>query len=327
MRAIWYDRTGPAREVLVVGMLPTPMPARGEVRVRLHASGVNPSDCNRRFGKGYEMEFPRVVPNSDGSGVVDLLGEGVDTSLLGQRVWLYNGQRGRAFGTAAEFIALDAGLVAPLPATISFEQGACLGIPCMTAYHCVFMDGAVEGKTLLVQGGAGAVGHFAVQLATWGGARVIATVDSETKAHHAREGGATDAIDFAREDVVDRVLALTGGEGVDRVIEVDFGANLGIDLRVLRANGAIASYASRGQPAPSVPFYELMRKNITVHTVFLPGTLVASRKAAQYGVGRWLDSSHPRIAISQIFALDSTADAHEAVEGRTKLGTVVVRCS
>jgi NADPH2:quinone reductase len=327
MKAVWYDRTGPAADVLVFGEQPTPHAGSGEVRVRLHASGVNPSDCNRRAGKPYAMEYPRVIPNSDGAGVVDEVGPGVDPALLGRRVWLYNGQRGRASGTAAEYIALDADLVRPLPDALDFTAGACLGIPCMTAFHCVFMDGPVGNKTVLVQGGAGAVGHFAVQLAAWGGARVIATVDTDAKAAHAKRGGADVVIDYRREDVVARIREATGGQGVDRVIEVDFGGNLLADLNALKANGALVAYASRGDAEPRLPFYELLRKNITLHAVLLPGTPPASRRAAQHGVGQWLASGDAQVAVWQVFDLADAAQAHEAVEAGGKLGTVVVRCA
>lgn len=326
MKAVWYEKTGPAPEVLVLGEQPTPVAAAGEVRVRLHASGVNPADCNRRGGRGYAMEYPLVIPNSDGAGVVDQVGAGVDAALLGQRVWLYNGQRGRALGTAAQYIALDSDLVAPLPQAIGFEQGACLGIPCMTAWHCLFMDGPIAGRTVLVQGGAGAVGHFAVQLASWAGARVIATVDTDVKARHALAGGAFATIDFRQEDVAQRVLELTDGAGADRVIEVDFGGNLAADLQLLKPNGTIVAYASRGDSAPKLPFYELLRKNINVRAVLLPGTPLASRQAAQRGVGEWLRSGRAQVTVSQVFDLDQTAQAHLAVESGTKLGTVVVRC-
>ena len=170
MRAVWYDRQGAADEVLVCGELPTPEAGHGEVRVRLEASGVNPSDTYRRRGPP-AMEYPRVVTNSDGAGVVDQVGPGVPERWLGKRVWLYNGQRnGRWQGTAAEYIALSVDLVTELPDHVSFAEGATLGVPGMTAHRAVFVAGPVQGKTLLVTGGAGAVGHYAVQLATWAGA-------------------------------------------------------------------------------------------------------------------------------------------------------------
>src|SRR5450432_2327376 len=186
MRAVWYERTGPAAEVLTFGEMTTPVAGPGEVRVRLEASGVNPADVGRRSGSYRAMEFPRVIPNSDGAGVVDQVGDGAMHLRVGQRVWLFNGQRnGRSFGTAAEYIALAEHLVTPLPDSLSFTAGATLGIPSMTAWCCLFGDGPIAGQTVLVTGGAGAVGHYAVQLAKWGGARVIATVSSSFKAEQA----------------------------------------------------------------------------------------------------------------------------------------------
>jgi NADPH:quinone reductase len=245
MRAVWYDRQGAADEVLVCGELPTPNAGHGEVRVKLEASGVNPSDTYRRRGPP-AMEYPRVITNSDGAGVIDQVGPGVDQQRLGKRVWLYNGQRnGRWMGTAAEYIALPVDLVTELPDHVSFAEGATLGVPAMTAHRAVFVAGPVQGKTLLVTGGAGAVGHYAVQLASWAGATVIATVSSSEKADRARAGGAAHVIDYRAEDVAERVLDITGGVGVDHIAEVDFGGNLAATLRCLRVNGSIMIYAKQ----------------------------------------------------------------------------------
>ena len=240
MRAVWYDRQGPAKEVIVQGELPTPEPGLGEVRVKLEASGVNPSDTYRRRG-AVPAEYPRVIPNSDGAGVVDKVGPDVSPRWVGQRVWLYNGQRnGRWMGTAAEYICLNADLVTPLPDHVSFAQGATLGIPCMTAHGCVFVAGSVQGRIVLVTGGAGAVGHYAVQLAAWAGAMVIATVSSDEKAQRAKAGGATHTINYRTEDVAARVRDITGGEGVDHVVDVDFGGNLTAVLASVRDSASIA---------------------------------------------------------------------------------------
>ena len=196
MKAVWYERSGAAPDVLEFGDVETPTAGPGEVRIRLEASGVNPADVGRRAGSYRAQEFPRVIPNSDGSGFVDQLGDGVTRLSLGQRVWLFNGQRnGRAFGTAAEYIALAEHLVTPLPDDVSFAAGATLGIPGMTAWCCLFGDGPIAGQTVLDTGGAGAVGHYAVQLAKWGGARVISTVSSSFKAEQARLAGADLVID------------------------------------------------------------------------------------------------------------------------------------
>src|ERR1700681_1986097 len=253
MRAVWYDRQGAADQVLVCGELPTPEAGHGEVRVRLEASGVNPSDTYRRRGPP-AMEYKRVVTNSDGAGVVDQVGPGVPKRWLGKRVWLYNGQRnGRWQGTAAEFIALSGDLVTDLPDHVSFAEGATLGVPGMTAHRSVFVAGPVQGKTVLVTGGAGAVGHYAVQLAKWAGATVIATVSSEAKAARARAGGADHVVNYRNEDVAARIRDITGGQGVDHVAEVDFGGNLAATMGCLRTNGSIMIYASNGDREPRVP--------------------------------------------------------------------------
>lgn len=325
MRAAWYERTGAAGEVIVVGPMARPQPAAGEVLIRLMASGVNPADCNRRRGNGHAMEFPRVVPNSDGAGVVEAAGADCRRFKPGDRVWLYNGQRnGRHLGTAAEFIALDGDLVTPLPESVSFAAGACLGIPCMTAHRCVFSRGPVDGQTILVTGGGGAVGNYAVQLAAWGGARVIATVSTAAQAEDARRAGAEIVIDRKREDVAERVLAATGGRGVDRVVEVDFGGNLAVVQALVADNGVIAAYASRGNPSPLVPFSALMRRNIAVEGVMLPTSPLAARRQAQADILRWLQTGERLHRIAGVFSLDATAAAHKAVEAGGKRGTVVV---
>jgi NADPH2:quinone reductase len=324
MKAVWYDRQGPAAEVLQLGELPTPQAGPGQVRLRVGASAVNPADCNRRGGRGHPMDYPRIIPNSDGAGVVDAVGDGVDPAWIGKRVWLYNGQRGRAFGTAAEYIALSQDLVTELPDGVDFAEGATLGIPGMTAHRSVFLAGPVQGRTLLVTGGAGAVGHYAVQLASWAGARVIATASSAEKAAHALAGGAGTAVNYKTEDVAARVLELTGGLGVDHVVEVDFGGNLAANLRLVRDNGSIAAYASAGQRAPVVPFYDLMRRNIAVHTVWLSTTPIEARRRAQSDIASWLRSGKRLLSVSARFPLAETARAHETVERGGKRGTVVV---
>ena len=324
MRAVWYERQGAASEVLVVGELPTPDAGPGEVRVKLEASGVNPSDTYRRRGR-VPMEYPRVVTNSDGAGVVDQVGAGVVSSWLGRRVWLYNGQRnGRWCGTAAEYIALAVDLVTPLPDHVSFAEGATLGVPCMTAHRCVFLAAPLQGRVVLVTGGAGAVGHYAVQLAAWAGATVIATVSSPEKATRARAGGAEYVIDYKQEDIAARVRAITGGVGVDHVVEVDFGGNLAACVASVRANGSVAVYASAGERTPKVPVGDLMQKNLSVHSMSLPGSPHESRKRAQTDITRWLAGGARLLSVAARFPLAETAAAHEAVERGGKVGTVVV---
>jgi NADPH:quinone reductase len=323
MRAVWYERTGSAEEVLICGEQPTPQPRAGEVRIKLAASGVNPADTNRRRGAGYVMDAPLVIPHSDGAGVVDAVGEGVVKDWLGARVWLYNGQRGRNLGTAAEYISLDGDLVTRLPHDVSFEVGACLGIPCMTAHRCVFSEGLVEGKTVLVTGGSGAVGNYAIQLAKWGGARVIAT-DTADRAEDARNAGADLVLDFRTDDLQARIAEETGGQGVDHIVEVDFGGNLPLLPHVVALNGSIASYASRSNTTPSLPFYPLLRKNVAIRLVLLPTTPHAARRRAQQDITRWLESGRRFHRIARQFPLAETAAAHQAVEAGGKRGTVIV---
>jgi NADPH:quinone reductase len=307
MRAVWYDRQGPANEVLVCGELPTPEPGNYEVRVRLEAAGVNPSDAGRRRGPAPALEYPRVVTCSDGAGVVDRVGSMVPESWVGRRVWLYNGQRnGRWMGTAAEFIALNVDLVMPLPERVSFAEGATLGIPGMTA---------------------GAVGHYAVQLARWAGATVIATVSSEAKAERARAGGANHVINYRNQDVAARVRDITGGEGVDHVVDVDFGGNLAATLCCVRANGSIAIYASNGDRTPRLPVGELMQRNISLYPMSLPGTPHPARKRAQSDMANWIASGQRILSVAAQFPLYEAAAAHEAVERGDKVGTVVIDCA
>jgi NADPH2:quinone reductase len=328
VKAVWYERTGAAGEVLTFSDMPTPEAASGEVRVRLHASGVNPADVGRRAGSYRAMEFPRVIPNSDGAGIIDQIGAGVTRLGIGQRVWLYNGQRnGRAFGTAAEYISLAEHLVTPLPDDVSFAAGATLGIPCMTAWTCLFGDGPIGGQTVLVTGGAGAVGHYAVQLAKWGGARVIATVSSPLKAEQARLAGADLVIDYRKEDVVAKTMAFTEQRGVDRVIDVDFGGNIATTLKVMAMNSTIAVYATNGNRSPTLPMRELMEKCIALRALVLfalPPPLLAT---AQADISKWLARGKRLHSIAGQFSLSETAPAHLAVEKGDKLGTVIVDCA
>src|ERR1700738_2747931 len=328
MKAVWYERTGAAPDVLSFGDMPTPMAGPGEVRIRLEASGVNPADVGRRAGSYRALEYPRVIPNSDGAGIVDQVGDGVTRLQIGQRVWLFNGQRnGRAFGTAAEYITLAEHLVPPLPDTLSFAAGATLGIPGMTAWCCLYCDGPITGQTVLVTGGAGAVGHYAVQLAKWGGARVITTVSSAAKAEQARLAGADLVVNYKTDDVVAKVMAFTEQRGVDRVVDVDFGGNIATTLKLMAMNSTIAVYATNGNRNPTLPMRELMEKCIALRALVLfalPPPLLA---AAQADISKWLAAGKRIHNIAAQFALSETAQAHLAVEKGDKLGTVIVDCA
>ncbi|MEM8538835.1 MAG: NADPH:quinone reductase, partial [Pseudomonadota bacterium] len=265
MRAITYDRFGPAADVLTLQDLPTPDPAAGEVLVRLHASGVNPSDTKARAGGRPGVTappFPLIIPHSDGAGVIAAVGEGVPQSRVGQRVWVWNGQWRRASGTAAEYITLPAAQAVPLPDNVSFETGAVLGIPGLTAAHAVLGNGPVAGKRVLVSGGAGSVGHLAVQIAAQSGAEVIATARGTANLQAAQQAGAAHVLDYAAPDLAGRILAATGGALIDHVVEVEFGQNANTIAQVIAENGSVAAYGSAKDMTPSIPFYPLMFKAV-----------------------------------------------------------------
>lgn len=325
MHAVWYEKQGPAREVLVHGEMPDPPVGPGQVLVKVTTSAVNPSDCNGRGGNlGRRLLFPRVIPHSDGAGTVIAVGEDVASSWIGQRVWIYNSQRSRAFGTAAELIAVEEEWIAPLPDNTSFEHGACLGIPAMTAWLSLFRDRPESVGTVLVTGGAGSVGHYAIQLAKWAGLRVIATVSSETKAAHAREAGADLVLNYRTDDVVARAQEFTDGRGVDRIVDVDLGGNLQASLDLLAEDGVIATYASMGDREPVVPVYRLMLKNARIAFVLVPANPKQLRDMAKREINRWLTESHVIHRIAQHLPLAQAAQAHELVERGDKVGAVVL---
>lgn len=325
MRAAWYEKNGPARDVIKVGELPDPQPGAGEVRVRIRTSGVNPSDVKRRAGNlGQTISVPRIVPHSDGAGVIDAVGAGVPKQRVGERVWLYNAQWQRAFGTCAQYCCVPQAQACRLPDNADFAAGANLGIPAMTAHRAVFSRGKVRGKTVLVTGGAGAVGHYAVQIAKWAGARVIATVSSESKAALARAAGADDTIDYRRDDVAARVQEMTVGAGIDHVVEVDFGANVGTSVKVLKPNGTIAAYASSRVPEPVLPYYPLMTRGIGIDLVFVYILPPAARAQALADLDAMLSAGFLQHNTGARFALDQTAAAHEAQEAGAVVGNIVI---
>lgn len=323
MRAAWYEANGTARDVLRIGEMPDPEPGPGEVRVRLRASGVNPSDVKTRGGSR-PMSGSRIIPHSDGAGTIDAVGEGVPTGRIGERVWIWNGQWKRPFGTAAEMIALPAEQAVPLPEAIGFAEAACLGIPALTAYRALATDGGVSGASVLVAGGAGAVGHYAVQMAKLMGARqVIATVSSPEKAAHAAEAGADVTIDYRREDVAARVRAATGGAGVDRVVEVDAAANMRLLPQLVRRDGLCAVYGSAKNEVVS-EFGPMIMSGIAVRWFIVYELSPEARRDALETVGGWLREGRLRHAVAKTFPLAEIASAHEAVESGKVIGNVVL---
>ena len=325
MKAVWYERLGPAAEVLQYGDLPDPQAQPGEVRVRVAASGVNPSDAKTRAGVSKRPTmFPRIVPHSDGAGVIDEVGQGVSQSRIGERVWLYNAQWERPFGTAAELVALPTELAIPLPKDVGFAEAACLGIPAMTAHRCALGGGRVAGKTVLVTGGAGVVGHYAIQLAKWSGATVITTVSSAAKAEHARSAGADFVIDYKREPVAERILELTANRGVDRIVEVELGGNLPVTARVLKPGGVVSAYASMGAREPVLPVYPLMARNTTIDMVLVYTMADEAKRRAIDDITAWLATGRATFAIAARYPLGRLAEAHDAALRGDKIGQVII---
>lgn len=313
MKAALFRRTGPAREVFQIDEVLAPSPAAGEVRVRVHASGVNPSDTYTRSGRTRRpWSYPFIVPHSDGAGVIEAVGEGVPRSRIGERVWIHNGQWMRQLGTAAEYICIASDLASRLPDAVSFAEGACLGIPALTAYFAV--EGTVAGETLLVQGGAGAVGHYAVQIAKLKGAHVIATVSSDQKAAHARAAGADQVINYRTQKVE---------ASVDRVLEVNLSANAAADAAVLKPNGSVVVYGSDEDVAPVLARASIV-KAITYRFFLVYEVPLARRQAAIAELTRWMEEGKLRHTVAQRFALADIAAAHEAVEARRAMGNIVI---
>ncbi len=331
MKAAYYDRLGPAAEVLQVGDLDTPQPGPGEVRVRIAYSGINPSDVKSRRGlRSPLMPFPRVIPHSDGAGVIDAVGAGVEPSRVGEPVWTWNAAWGRPFGTAAEYVCLPQAQAVSLPrdatgsCVVEGVAGACLGIPALTALHAVLMDGGVAGKTVLVAGGAGAVGHYAVQMASMlGAARVLSTVSSDEKAAIARDAGADETINYRSEPLVDRVRELTGGRGVDRIIELDVGVNGAADLEMLRTGGELVVYGS-STPQMQVPFYPLIVKNLQLRCFMVYHLEAADRQRAEQTLTRMLARGALKHQIAKVLPLEDVVAGHELVESGRAVGNVVL---
>src|ERR1700751_3103860 len=325
MKAAWYEKQGPAREVLVVGEMLDPIPAAGEVRICIGASGINPGDIKKRENAfGYGMPYPRVIPHSDGAGHVDQLGAGVPSEWLGRSVWCYGAPSYRPFGTAAEFTVVPVDQVAPLPEGVSMEQGACLGIPGITAHRAVHVGGSVKGQTVLVQGGAGAVGACAVQLAHQARARVIAPCRTEGDKQIASRAGADEVL-LTGEKLAERIRTLAPN-GVDHIVEVAFGANIKTDTEVLAQGGSIATYATN-TPMPETPVWQLVFVNARLFFVGSDDVPAEAKIEATRDINRALETGWQGLDIVEIVPLDQIARAHELVEHPVKPGRVIVAVS
>lgn len=325
MKTIWFESFGPAVDVLKIGDQPKPEPGEGEVLVKLKTSGPNPSDVKKR-----NASFPNlldgghIIPHSDGAGIIEAVGAGVPASRIGERVWIYQAQYGRRFGTAAEYVAIASERAPTLPDEASFEVGACLGIPVMTAHRCVFSGGDVTGQTLLVTGGAGRVGYYAIQWASMAGATVIATASNEKDKAACLEAGAHHVVNHREESWPQDVLAYTKGEKVDRVVEVEFATNIENVLEVIRIGGTVATYSSGSNLNPVIPFYRMMFMDLTVYMAIVYAMPEEAKEHAIKDINAALKAGTLKHRIADVLPMDECAKAHELVEGGSIRGCVVV---
>ena len=326
MLAAFYERPGAARDVLQLATLPDPQPQAGEVRVRMRWSGVNPSDVKSRAGsRGPTLPFPRIIPHSDGMGVIEAVGPGVATTRVGKRVWLWNAAWGRPGGTAAQFTCVPAEQAVTLPDHAPDEAGACLGIPALTALHAVLTDGGVAGQRVLVAAGAGAVGHYAVQFAKLLGARqVLATASTPAKQALARDAGADFVADYREAGAAEHLRAATQGQGVDRIVEMDVAANAALNLAVMRPGATWAVYGS-GAREFQLPFFPLIAQEALLRFFIVYNLQPADRARAEELLTDFLARGLLQHNIAERVPLQEVVRAHELVESGRATGNVVVK--
>lgn len=325
MRAAWFEEFGAASDVLKVGQLDAPEAGPGEVLVRMRTSGINPSDVKKRAGSFPDLlDNGLVIPNSDGAGIIEAVGEGVDKSRVGERVWVFQAQYARRFGTAAEYVAISSNCAPRLSKNAGFDVGACLGIPVMTAHRAVFADGDVEDQTVLVTGGAGRVGYFAVQWANHAGATVIATASNPEDAETCRNAGAHHVINHRDEGFAASVLEASGGKLIDRVVDVEFGANLPVSVEVLSVGGTIATYASTQIPEPKLPFFQMMYKDLTVRLIIVYAMPDSAKDHAIADISKALADGWLQHRIADTLPLDEIAKGNEIIEQGDCRGAVIL---
>ena len=322
MRAAWYTQNGSAQDTLLLGEVQIPSAGVGEVLVKLKTSGVNPSDVKNR--KSRALIAPSIIPHSDGAGVIEQVGPGVDEARIGERVWIWNGQFGRAHGTACEYIALNASQAVRMPDGLDFESAACLGIPGLTAFEAVRLCGDLKDRWVLVTGAGSAVGYYASQMAMLFGAKVIGTVGSKARATLAQNSGVKHLIDYKTESVEERILSITQGQGVSHVIDMDFSST-----KDLLATQAIAHHAQivcygSNQVDFSMTFRTLLVKSIELKFFLVYDLTDNIRQYDVSGLNQLIHEGKIQHSVGKIFSLDEIVQAHEAVESGRWVGNVVI---
>jgi NADPH2:quinone reductase len=325
MKAAQYNKLGPAKEVLELVELDKPSAIHGEVLVRLNCSAVNPSDVKKRDGAFPDLlKDGFIIPHSDGAGVIEAVGHGVPHSRIGEHVWVYQAQYGRRFGTAAEYVSVGSSRAVILPDNVGFDIGACMGIPAMTAHRCVFSDGPIENQKILITGGAGRVGHYAIQWAKYAGAQVIATASNTEAEVHCYAAGADVVCPHRGDELLDIIAEMTEGQGVDRIVDSEFGANLPVLLDVARTGGTIAAYGSMKIPEPSIPFRRMMSMDLTIRMVLVYAMPEVAKLDAIYDITDFLQRGLLQHRIAHRVPLEKIIDAHELIERGGFYGAVIV---
>ncbi len=323
MKAVWYTKNGSPEDTLILGDIAIPEPSAGEVRVKLLTSGVNPSDVKSRIAR--PLNAPFIIPHSDGAGIIDKVGDSVDSSRVGERVWIWNAQWGRSHGSACEYIVLKEEQAVGLPSTTTFEEGACLGIPLLTAVQAINLCQDLKDKTVLVTGAASSVGHYAAQLAVQAGARVFGTVGSKEKALHAVTAGVEECIYYKTESVPERIKALTNGQGVDIIIDMDFsGTSQWLSKGVLRSHGMIVCYGSNIPGDININFRPLLFGSITCKFFLVYDLTHAERIKSIQHVNYLLEKKLITHTIAKEYPLSEIISAHQAVEKGQYMGNVVM---
>ncbi len=325
MHAAWFESFGAADQVLQLGELDTPVAGDGEVLVRMHTSGVNPSDVKKRAGSFPNLlDAGLVIPNSDGAGIIEAVGAGIDSNRVGERVWVYQAQYGRRFGTAAEYLSIDASRAARLPDNVGFDVGACIGIPVMTAHRAVFADGDVDGQSILITGGAGRVGHYAIQWASRAGATVIATASNADDTESCIAAGATHVVNHRSDRFADDILQANNGALIDRVVDVEFGANLETTVEVIKIGGTIATYSSTQVTEPKLPFFTMMYKDLTLRTIIVYAMPEEAKQAAIADIDSALSDGKLQHRIAATFPLADIVASNELIEQGDVRGAVIL---
>ncbi len=325
MKAAWFEKFGSPAESIIIGVQPKPQVGEGEVLVKLKTTGVNPSDVKKRIGAFPNLlDSGHVIPHSDGAGIIEAVGKGVSPERVGERVWVYQAQYARMLGTAAEFVCIDANRAAKLPDNASFEIGACLGIPAMTAHRAVCSDGDLTGKTVLITGGAGRVGFYAIQWAKMTGAKVIATASNREDAVSCVEAGADLVVNHRDDNWGEKVVELNHGNKVDRVVDVEFGYNLPEVLKCITIGGVIATYGNTQIKEPKLPFFQMMFMDLTIKMTIvyaMPETAKTQAIAAIYAA---LSQNQLKHRVTHVLPFNDMAKSHELIETNGLRGCVVV---